>query len=107
MTSESHYFNTVPDEILDEEEMNRQYLENLRKKNKDFINIEALTERVRLVANKQGLENLQRTAINEVSYGVMEIMSDVIRKLIEISRQSRNMATVNNNRTTTEGQKIS
>ena len=54
-------------------------MENLPRKNRDFINIEALTERVRLVSNKQGLENLQRTAINEVSYGDHEY---VIRKLI-------------------------
>ena len=85
------------------EAMQLEHLEALKTNRQMFVNQTLLTEHVRSIAIKAGLENLTKTAINEVQYGIIEIMQQTISELVGISRQHRSLNAVVNSRTTIEG----
>jgi|LakMenEpi03Aug12_release.lakeMendotaPanAssembly.Ray.scaffolds.fasta_scaffold4432830_1 hypothetical protein len=46
-----------------------------------------LTDKVRFGATKVGLENISRSALTELTYGVIEMFQNAAAELIEISRK--------------------
>lgn len=76
------------------EEQNRlkaEFQEYLLFNRKAYINDERLTNRVKLVAEKFGLENIQKSALSELANSLILMFQDSLTDLITISRQQRNM----------------
>lgn len=57
-----------------------------------------LTDKVRFGATKVGLENISRSALTEITYGVIEMFQNATAELIEISRKQRSMTFITNNK---------
>jgi len=47
---------------------------------------------------KAGLENISRTALTELSFGLIEMFQGALTDLIQISRQQRCMSFLTNNK---------
>ena len=63
-----------------------------------------LTDRVKFIAVKADLESLTKSALKDLSEGLLEVFHDILADLITISRQSRNMSAITNQRHTEEGE---
>ena len=63
-----------------------------------------LTERVKFIAVKADLESLTKSALKDLGEGLVEVFHDILAELIQISRQSRNMNAITNQRNTEEGE---
>ena len=62
----------------------------------NFINMEALTEKVKFIAVKADLESLTKSALKDLGEGMVGIFHEILADLISISRNSRNMNTITN-----------
>ena len=58
--------------------------------------MEALTEKVKFIAVKADLESLTKSALKDLGEGMVGIFHEILADLISISRNSRNMNTITN-----------
>ena len=68
-----------------------------------FINMDVLTEKVKFIAVKADLESLTKSALKDLGEGLVGIFHDILADLISISRTSRHMNTITNQKLNEEG----
>ena len=69
-----------------------------------MYNQEVLTERVKFIAVKADLESLTKSSLKDLGDGLVDVFHSILAELIQISRQSRNMNAITNQRNTEEGE---
>ncbi len=71
-------------------------LKQILQNHKSLVNQNYLTEKVRLICMKGGLENITRTALTELSFGLIEMFQNALTEMIHASRQQRSFGFITN-----------